>query len=201
MVRCLPRFFFLAHAHGASGQARRAASSAAKVENADAPKTLTELEMRVWKLYFEETTADTAVPPPRRGIEPTVDTLVNTKDHPFITEPVLAEVSWGGYRFRYPSLTRPCQYHLLQQKNKQDPFLKFLGEFMTETEIKRKAKMRVKLRKILGIPQKDPSEPLHSEEKLRRFTLQYPWVADLQKFVAEQEAAEAAAGSVAQKKE
>jgi hypothetical protein len=104
------------------------------------------------------------------------------------------------------SLTRPPplpQYHLLQQKVKHDPFVKFLGEYMTETEIQRKARMRVKLRKILGMPQKDPSEPLYSEEKLRRFTLHYPWVADLQKFIAEQDAADAAAaaGTVAQKKE
>jgi hypothetical protein len=82
----------------------------------------------------------------------------------------------------------------VHQKNKENPFLLFLDDFLRETDRAKKARMRVKLRKVLGLPQADPKAPLVTEEKRRKFTLQYPFVSDLKKIVEQQ-------GNAAQKKE
>ena len=87
----------------------------------------------------------------------------------------------------------------MHQKNKENPFLLFVADFFRETDRARKAKMRVKLRKVLGMAPADLKAPLVSEEKRRKFTLQYPFVSDLQKIV--EQAQQGSGATAAQKKE
>ncbi len=174
-------------------------SSAAAGEGKKSPGKFWEFERRCWKLYFEETTAETAPQPVRRGIQPTVDAVTDTRDHPFITEPVLAMVrprcGWGGVCFS-DLLLLARQVHQVHEMQKENPVSQFLDDYFRETDRARKAKMRVKVFKLLGLPPADPNAPHLSEEKKRKFTLQYPFVSDLKKIVEQGQQ-----GSAVQKKE
>ncbi len=84
------------------------AKAAAPAMDAATEKTF-EIEKKCWELYFKETTVETAVEPPRLGVRPTVDTVVDTKDHPFITDPMLAMVRLLRVLcFLVPHCPRPC---------------------------------------------------------------------------------------------
>ncbi len=111
-----------------------------------------------WARYFAETTAETAVAPARRGITATTDTVVDTKDHPFITEPLLALV------FRVGEIT------------KHDPFLALYAEYLAETNPTKSAALQAKLDKLLPV-QYDETR----DEAISKSAVPYNFLSDFKK--------------------
>lgn len=84
--------------------------------------------------------------------------IVDTKDHAFITEPLLALV------FRVGELT------------KQDPFLSLYAEYLAETNPTKSAALEAKLNKLLPV-QQDESR----DETLAKAAVPYNFLSELKK--------------------
>jgi hypothetical protein len=98
------------------------------------------------------------VAPARRGITANTDVIVDSKDHAFITEPMLALV------YRIGELT------------KQDPFLALYAEYLAETNPTKSAALQAKLDKLLPV-QYDETR----DEALAKSSVPYNFLSDFKK--------------------